>query len=135
MNAARLGASTSTKELAPLLRNVVVKPDINEPTRSAVTVLVATARQSLVQAFQRAALVVGLTLVVSPDGLHTLMSAVREPPALIVLDPDVPGVEADAIQRKLARDARTARVPIWRLPGRPQTTGESADGLSDGHVA
>jgi hypothetical protein len=101
--------------------------------QGAVTILVATVRQSLVRAFQRAAVVMGLALVVSPDGLHTLMSAVREPPALIILDSDVPGVEADAIQRRLARDVRTARVPILRLPG--GSPDDRADRLPGGHAA
>jgi CheY-like chemotaxis protein len=103
------------------------------PSSGAVTVLVATARQSLVRAFQRAAVVVGLTLVVSPDGLHTLMSAVREPPALIILDPDVPGIEADTVQRRLARDARTAGIPVLRLPS--HVMGDRASGLPDDHAA
>jgi hypothetical protein len=133
MNAPELTPSESEGNAIQPVHNDLNGPGATDPISGAVTVLVATARQSLVRAFQTAALVVGVTLAVSPDGLHTLMSAVREPPALIILDPDVPGVEADAIQRRLARDTRTARVPILRLPGRP--TDDRANVLPDGYVA
>jgi DNA-binding response OmpR family regulator len=127
--------STSTLERGTIqaLRNDLVRTESVGPISGAVTVLIATARQSLVRAFQRAALFVGLTLVVSPDGLHTLMTAVSKPPALIILDSDVPGIEADTIQRRLARDSRTAGVPVLRLPGRSMESAQHE--LTDGHVA
>jgi len=116
-----------------LLESAALRADTRAAERPApehVTVLVATARNSLVRAFQRAALVIGLTLAVSPDGLHTLMTAVREPPGLIILDSDVPGVDADTVERMLARDERTAGVPVVRLPNRaPDDGNTAADGL------
>jgi hypothetical protein len=133
MNAHESNRSESENNAIQPVRRDLTGAGATGPILGAVTVLVATARQSLVRAFQRAAVVIGLTLVVSPDGLHTLMSAVREPPALIVLDSDVPGVEADAIQRRLARDTRTAGVPVLRLPSR--STDDRANGLPDGHPA
>jgi CheY-like chemotaxis protein len=101
--------------------------------RRTVTVLVASARHSVVRACRKAALTAGLTLVVSPDGLHALMTALRQPPALIVLDSALPGVAPDAVEMMLARDVRTAEVPVLRCVGAGVT--DPSDRTPDGHVA
>lgn len=99
-------------------------PDI-PPMRA--TVLLATARRALIRALALAAIGAGLNVAVSLDGLHALMSAVREPPALIFLDNDLPGVAADLVERMLARDARTARVPVVRIASPPADSAEDSD--------
>lgn len=115
MKTSELLPSPAVNPVVGLLEGAGLGPETDMQTPG-VKVLVATARNSLVRAFQRAALVIGLTLAVSPDGLHTLMAAVREPPELIILDSEVPGVDADTVERMLARDQRTAGVPVVRLP-------------------
>jgi hypothetical protein len=101
--------------------------------RRAATVLVASARHSLVRACRKAALTAELTLIVSPDGLHALMSALRQPPALIVLDSALAGVDADTVETMLGRDVRTAGVPVLRCAGARTT--EPSDRTPDGHAA
>jgi len=88
------------------------------------TVLLATARKSLVAWFRVALATVGLTLVVSPDGLHALMTAVREPPELVILDDDLPGVDAERVEHLLARDARTAKARIVHVKLPPDDSEE-----------
>jgi len=72
------------------------------------TVLLATARRPLVAWLRAVLAAAGLSLSVSPDGLHALMSAVRNPPEIIIVDDDLPGVGADRLEQLLARDERTA---------------------------
>jgi CheY-like chemotaxis protein len=79
------------------------------------SVLLATNRPSLARAARVAALALGLALYVSPDGLHALMSAVRQEPDLILLDPALTGVDADTVERMLGRDGRTAGIPTVRV--------------------
>ena len=80
-----------------------------------VRILLATARGTIMQKLGLAALALGLTVSVSPDGLHALMSAVRDPPEVILLDDDLPGVDADWVERMLARDGRTAGARVVRV--------------------
>jgi CheY-like chemotaxis protein len=101
--------------------------------RHTVTVLVASARHSLVRACRKAASTAGLTLIVSPDGLHALMTALRQRPALIVLDSALPGVDPDTVETMLARDVRTAEVPLLRCVGAGTT--DPSDRTPDGHAA
>ena len=78
-------------------------------------VLLASARRSLAAWFRVAVTAAGLSLAVSPDGLHALMTAVRNPPELIILDDDLEGVDADLVEEMLSRDARTATTPIMHV--------------------
>ena len=80
-------------------------------------VLLATARHSLVRAVRTAVLTVGFSLMVSPDGLHAVMSALRETPEIILLDSSLSGVDVDTVESILRRDARTATIPILRVSG------------------
>lgn len=97
------------------------KSDVSRPAapvsdpRRGMTVLLASARRSLIAWFQVVLTAAGLGLIVSPDGLHALMSAVREPPDLIILDDDLPGVDADRVEELLGRDARTAAARVMRV--------------------
>lgn len=77
--------------------------------------LLASARRSLVARFQVVLSTVGLSLVVSPDGLHALMNAFHDPPELVILDDDLVGVDADRVEEMLGRDTRTAATRIVRL--------------------
>jgi hypothetical protein len=90
------------------------------------SVLLASARRSLVTWFQVALATIGLSLMVSPDGLHALMSAVRNPPELVILDDDLEGVDADWVEQMLGRDARTASARIMRVKS-------LIDAPADGH--
>jgi hypothetical protein len=69
----------------------------------------------LVAWFQVALATAGLAFSVSPDGLHAVMSAVRQSPELVILDDDLPGVDADCVEEMLGRDARTAAARIMRV--------------------
>jgi hypothetical protein len=91
-------------------------PSVPEPVpRRTFTVLLASARRSLVAQFRVALLAAGLNLTVSPDGLHALMSAIRERPALVILDDELPGVCADYVEEWLAKDVRTAGARVVRI--------------------
>lgn len=85
-------------------------------------VLLATARRSLANWFKVALATAGLSLTVSPDGLHALMSAVRESPDLVILDDDLPGVDAERVEEMLARDGRTAGARILHVKPPPDDT-------------
>jgi hypothetical protein len=89
--------------------------------RQGATVLLATARRSLVTWFRVALATANLNLMVSPDGLHALMSAVHQPPELVILDDDLPGVRADRLEQLLARDARTASTHVMHVKSPPDT--------------
>ncbi|MGD8453795.1 MAG: hypothetical protein PVJ57_18430 [Phycisphaerae bacterium] len=78
-------------------------------------VLLASARRTLVAWFQVALASAGLSLAVSPDGLHALLSAVRSPPELVILDDDLAGVDANRVEELLGRDARTATARVVRV--------------------
>ena len=91
-------------------------------------ILLATARGTIMQKLGLAAVALGLTVSVSPDGLHALMSAVRDPPEFIILDDDLPGVDADWVERMLARDGRTAGARVVRVAS---LTHESLEGAAD----
>jgi DNA-binding response OmpR family regulator len=103
------------------------------PGSRTVTVLLATASLCLVRAFRRVASNAGLMVVVSPDGLHALMSALRQPPGLIVLDSALPGVDANTVETMLARDVRTTAVPVLRCAGAGVTA--PSDRAPTGHAA
>ena len=94
--------------------------------RRPVTLLLATGRVAVLLAFEKAAWTAGLTLVASPDGLHAIMSALRRPPTVIVLDAVLPGVDADTVEAMLGRDPRTACIPLVRIAGPPDTSPELA---------
>lgn len=98
---------------APVVITAIPAPGKN------VTLLLATARRWLVAWFQLALATEGLSLAVSPDGLHALMSAVRQPPELVLLDDDLPGVDAERVEQMLARDARTARARVMHFTALP----------------
>ena len=80
-------------------------------------VLLATARDSLIRAVKAAILTVGFSLMISPDGLHAVMSAVRDQPEIILLDSSLSGVDVDTVEAMLRRDARTTGIPILRIAG------------------
>lgn len=93
-------------------------PDATAPARSprrALTILIASARQSLVACLRVAVATAGIGLMVSPDGLHAVMSAVRQPPQLVILDDDLPGVDAAHVEQLLAQDARTAHIRVVHI--------------------
>lgn len=113
-----LGARPPKAGLAPVQPEPADKLGLKRGAR----ILAATTRQSLLRAMKMAVLAAGLSLSVSPDGLHALMSAVQQPPELIILDEDIGGVDSDSVERMLARDARTCNVPIVRVRAQSKLT-------------
>jgi DNA-binding response OmpR family regulator len=52
------------------------------------------------------------------DGLTGVERAVADPPAVVLLDLELPGIDGFEVARRLRADARTARVPIIALTAR-----------------
>jgi two-component system phosphate regulon response regulator PhoB len=63
----------------------------------------------------------GYEVLIAHDGVTGTASALRERPALIVLDLMLPGRDGFAVFRELRRDPRTASIPVIMLTARAQT--------------
>lgn len=63
----------------------------------------------------------GYEVLKAHDGITGTEIALRERPALIVLDLMLPGRDGYAVFRELRRDARTAKIPVIMLTARAQT--------------
>jgi CheY-like chemotaxis protein len=59
----------------------------------------------------------GVETIVAHDAMQALMSAMRSPPDVIVLDIQMPGGTGIEALRKLKRSARTALIPVVVLSG------------------
>ncbi len=63
----------------------------------------------------------GYEVIMAHDGIEGTTMAMRERPALIVLDLMLPGRDGFGVFRELRRDARTAAIPVIMLTARAQT--------------
>ena len=63
----------------------------------------------------------GYQTLVSVDGA-ALAAAAEAPPALILLDAMMPGMDGPEVCRRLKADPRTARVPVVFLTAMPRDT-------------
>lgn len=63
----------------------------------------------------------GYEVSIAHDGIEGTIMAMRERPALIVLDLMLPGRDGFGVFRELRRDARTASIPVIMLTARAQT--------------
>jgi two-component system phosphate regulon response regulator PhoB len=63
----------------------------------------------------------GYGVIIAHDGIEGTAMAMRERPALIVLDLMLPGRDGFGVFRELRRDARTAAIPVIMLTARAQT--------------
>jgi len=63
----------------------------------------------------------GYEVSIAHDGIEGTTMAMRERPALIILDLMLPGRDGFGVFRELRRDARTAAIPVIMLTARAQT--------------
>jgi len=63
----------------------------------------------------------GYEVSLAHDGIEGTTMALRERPALIVLDLMLPGRDGFGVFRELRRDARTSSIPVIMLTARAQT--------------
>jgi len=63
----------------------------------------------------------GYEVMTAHDGIEGTAVAMRERPALIVLDLMLPGRDGFGVFRELRRDARTSSIPVIMLTARAQT--------------
>ncbi len=73
----------------------------------------------------------GYEVIMAHDGIEGTVMAMRERPALIVLDLMLPGRDGYGVYRELRRDARTASTPVIMLTARAQTE-DRIQGLETG---
>ncbi|MES2996427.1 MAG: response regulator transcription factor [Verrucomicrobiota bacterium] len=64
---------------------------------------------------------VGYEVLLAHDGITGTTMAMRERPALVVLDLMLPGRDGFGVFRELRRDARTSGIPVIMLTARAQT--------------
>ena len=73
----------------------------------------------------------GLTVEIADTGTAGLNAAQRRPPAAIVLDVELPGINGYTLCRLLKTDPRTAMIPVVMLTRHSQPA-ETAKGLQVG---
>src|SRR5919108_1971754 len=82
------------------------------------TVLIADDEPDFVQLLARRCEGLGLRVLTAADGLDTLMSVVRDPPDLLILDINMPGGDGLSVAEKLLRDPKVRPVPVIFCSGR-----------------
>lgn len=75
----------------------------------------------------------GFAIDIATSGLSGLSSARTQPPDLIVLDVDLPGLDGYSVCRELKADNRTAHIPVVMLTGRDDAQ-DALAGLEMGAV-
>ena len=78
-------------------------------------ILVADDEPDLVWAIQRCLKGAGYEVLTAQDGLEALAVARRHPPALVVLDIDMPFLDGLEVCRRMRRDTNLASIPILFL--------------------
>jgi len=74
---------------------------------------------------------VGLTVRIAYDGLDGIRAVLEQPPALIVLDVKLPGMDGFQVCRRLKRTPETQSIPVIMLTERDGVQ-ETMSGLQAG---
>ena len=98
------------------------------------TILVVDDDQPIVTLMRKLLSEFGFDVVTAMSGAEALEAARANPPALVLLDKNMPGMSGTEVVRALREDPRFERLPILILSGESMTKKELAEMKADAAV-
>ena len=98
------------------------------------TILVVDDDQPIVMLMSRVLHEFGFASVTATSGSEAIEAARRNPPALVLLDKNMPGMSGAEVVRALRAEPAFERLPILMLSGEPMSAAQLAEMRADGAV-